>query len=78
MLYPHLPDFVTVPQRGVRKGGSDQRITQKSCVKSLLSHLKVFYLQDPPFRIPRWGTVSLGSQHRAAARNGTTASYRYA
>ena len=43
--------FFTVPQRGIRKGGSDQQITQRS----LRSHLNVNICPDPPFSDPSLG-----------------------
>ena len=45
--------FITVLQRGIRKGGSEQEITQQSLNQSLKSKL----FPDPPFRIRLWGTV---------------------
>ena len=53
LLFPLIQSALTVPQRGIGKGGSDQQITQKSCV----SHFKVTYVSHPPCRIPLWGTV---------------------
>ena len=46
--------LITVPERGIRKIGSDQQITQRS----RLSDFKVEFFSDPPFGIPLWGTVS--------------------
>ena len=51
----------TVPQKGVRRGGSDQQITQKP----LLSHLEVTILLDPP-----WGGRCVVVSSRGARFSG--------
>ena len=48
--------MITVPQRGIRKGGSDP--------KTIKSHSTVLLFRIPLFRSPFWGTASLDSDPR--------------
>ena len=56
-LRAEKPQRVTVPQRGIRKGGSDQTTKIRAAFKPLLGHLNVRFFPDHPFPIPLWGTA---------------------
>ena len=51
-----LSDRDPSPKGGIRRGGSDHKITQ-SPFSHFLSHSETCALLDPPVRVPFWGTA---------------------
>ena len=47
--------FLTVPQKGYAKRGSNRHITKTTLFKSLSSHLKVNFSWNPFWRTPSVG-----------------------